>query len=576
MSSLSSSTEKKVASKISDAVQEELDYVVSNKITQHQANIRNLDSLAKGTNEKNKLRLLQEAQANLEFSADTGYASELRRDFSLLSLLGIGFGITNSWFGVSGSLVAGIMSGGPMVITYGIMILAVIATCIGITLSEMASAFPNASGQIYWTMRLAPPRWSRLLSYITGALSWLGSLFTAASVTMAFSTAVMGMYVLVHPDKTIQSWQVFIAYEITNLSLIVFNIWEKPLPLISTVALYTSLSSFIIIIITVLAMHEGDFQKPSFVFVEFQNGTGWSSGAIAFIVGLINPNWSFSCLDAATHIAEESLNPAVQVPQAILLTVIVGFLTAFPYCIAIFFCIKDLDAIFNSNTGVPIMDIFYQSTNSKAAALGLQMLVMLTAYTCNIAIHTWQARICWSFARDGGLPFSKFLARVNSKTGTVINAHLFSCFWNGIIGFIYLGSSTAFNSVLVSCVTFLLLSYLVPTVLFVFKRNQIKPGPFFLKKYNIGLCCNLVLCAWAIIAFIFYNFPYTMPVSGGNMNYSSAVFGIIFVICSFDWMLRGRKEYIGIQERELIKNELTSALTHQLSNIESTMSPKPE
>lgn len=54
------------------------------------------------TNEKEAAKLLQEAQANLEFSTDTGYAPELRRNFSLISLLGVGFGITNSWFGISG------------------------------------------------------------------------------------------------------------------------------------------------------------------------------------------------------------------------------------------------------------------------------------------------------------------------------------------------------------------------------------------------------------------------------------------------------------------------------------------
>ncbi|EDK43040.1 hypothetical protein LELG_01218 [Lodderomyces elongisporus NRRL YB-4239] len=551
----------------------EIDYLRFHGLSQQQTHIRNLDSLALNANDKDKSRLLKEAQANLEFVADTGYAPELRRDFSFISLLGLGFGITNSWFGISGSLIAGISSGGPMMIIYGIIIVASVSMCIAITLSEMASAYPNASGQIYWTMKLAPAKYSKLMSYITGMLSWLGSIFTSASVTMTIATAVVGMYMLHHPNDTVERWQVFIVYEIVNVLLVFFNIWEKPLPMLSSGTLYVSLFSFAVIIIVVLSMHEGDFQSSRFVFVEFENGTGWSSSGIAFIVGLINPNWSFSCLDAATHIAEESLNPGVQIPQAIISTVIVGFITSFSYCIAMFFSIKDLSSILSSNTGVPIMDIFYQATNSKAAAVGLEVLILLTAIGCNIGCHTWQARIGWSFARDNGLPFSKYWSKINSKTGTPVNAHVMSCFWVAIIGCIYLGSSTAFNSILVSCVTFLLLSYFVPTIFFIFKRNQIKRGPFFLLN-GVGLVCNIVLCCWATFAFIFYNFPSVMPVSGGNMNYSSAVFGVALIICFFDWILRGRREYIGLQEREGQKEELTEVLSNQLSNIEMSMSHK--
>ena len=79
---------------------------------------------------------MKEAQANLELVAETGYSPELRRNFSIVSLLGIGFGITNSWFGILGSLVAGISSGGPMMIIYGIIIVAVF-------LFSLVLLFPN-------------------------------------------------------------------------------------------------------------------------------------------------------------------------------------------------------------------------------------------------------------------------------------------------------------------------------------------------------------------------------------------------------------------------------------------------
>lgn len=548
-----------------------INHISSNRIVQQPTHVQHLDDIAMA-NEKDASRLLKEAQANLEFLADTGYAPELRRNFSMISLIGVGFGITNSWAGISGSLITGIASGGPMMIVYGIIIVSFFSLCIVVTLSELASAFPNASGQIYWTMKLAPRRHSRLLAYVTGVLSWVGSVFTSASITITVSVAILGMYALFRPTFVVHKWQVFVTYEIFNVVMLLFNIYDRPLPHIFLGTLGISIASFIIVIVTVLAMHKGDFQSAKFVFVEFNNQTGWSSSGIAFIVGLINPNWSFNGLDAATHIAEESLNPAVDIPKALMSTIIIGFVTTFTYCIAIFFCIRNLDAVLASNTGIPILDILHQATGSKAAALGLGILLVLTSFGCTVGCHTWSARICWGFARDNGLPFSKFWAQVNPKTGTTVNAHFLSCFWVGVIGCIYLGSDTAFNSILVCSVMFLLLSYMVPTLFFIFKRNQIQHGPFWLNKFGIGLFCNIALVVWAIFTTIFYNFPSVMPVDAGNMNYSSAVFGVVFVIFFCDWIIRGRKEFIDIEERERYKDDLTHELSNQVSRIEVLMS----
>jgi choline transport protein len=114
--------------------------------------------------------------------AEMGYTQDMTRNFSVWSVLGVGFSLTNSWFGISAALITGINSGGPLLIIYGIILLALISTCVGISLSELASAFPNAGGQYFWANELAPKRFTNLASYLTGWLAWWGSMFTSASV----------------------------------------------------------------------------------------------------------------------------------------------------------------------------------------------------------------------------------------------------------------------------------------------------------------------------------------------------------------------------------------------------------
>lgn len=534
---------------------------------------QNITGVLSPNEEAKAERLLKEAQVNLMLAAETGYTPELRRNFSIFALLGVGFGLTNSWFGISASLITSISSGGPMMIIYGIIIIASISMCIAVTLSELASAMPNAGGQYYWTMKLAPPKYAAFWSYMCGAFAWAGSVFTSASVTISIATTLVGMYVMnsSDPNATYSTWQVFVTYQLVNLFLLIFNIWEKPLPHISLASLYISLASFVIITITVLAKSSGNYQTANFVFVEFSNGTGWSSSAIAFIVGLINPNWSFSCLDAATHLAEETLSPQTDIPKAIIGTVIIGFITSLLYSISMFFCIRNLDAIMASTTGSPIMDIYRQALNSKAGATGLSCLILFTAIGCNIASHTWQARLCWSFSRDRGLPGSRYWTRINPRTGAPVNAHIMSCAWCAVIGCIYMGSTTAYNSLVIGCILFLLLSYLVPVVFLLIKgRDNIPHGPFWMGK--IGYACNLVLIFWAIFTTIFYSFPAVMPVTAGNMNYVSVVIAVFFLYCVIYWYARGKNQYRTPEERERNAVELTAQLSNQVDQLEVLVS----
>src|SRR5579862_2127511 len=70
--------------------------------------------------------------------AEMGYTQDMRRNFSVWSVLAVGFSVTNSWFGISAALVTGINSGGPILIVYGIILIALISTCVGISLSELS------------------------------------------------------------------------------------------------------------------------------------------------------------------------------------------------------------------------------------------------------------------------------------------------------------------------------------------------------------------------------------------------------------------------------------------------------
>lgn len=230
-----------------------------------------------------------------------------------------------------------------------------------------------------------------------------------------------------------------------NLFCFFFNCWGKMLPKIAKLTLFISVVSFLTIIIKVPRV-ANPHQSVKFVFGTFINNTGWKQPGIAFIVGLINPNWAFSCLDCATHLAEEVENPERVIPIAIMGTVAIGFATSWCYSVAMFFSVVgDFQAIVDTPTLVPILELFNHALNNPGGAVAAEFLIIITGLGCLIASHTWQSRLCWSFARDKGMPGHRQLARINIKLDTPLNAHILSCSLVSLVGCLYLISHTAFN-----------------------------------------------------------------------------------------------------------------------------------
>lgn len=472
---------------------------------------------------------------------------KLSTNFSWWSLFGISFGLTNSWLGISSSLATGISSGGPVLIVYGLVIGFVFNLAVAITLSELVSCFPNSGGQYYWTLNLAPARYRRFLSYSCGCLSYAGALFTNASITSGLATSIMAIYDLCHPSFNLKRWHIFLTYELLNLLVSIFNIWCRFLPLLSSSALYVSMVAFVVTLVTCLACSSGDFQQADFVFKDFTNTTGWKNPGMGFIVGLVNPMWCFVGLDSATHMVDELgiSRSRILIPRAILGTVVLGFITAFSYSVSMFFCIRYQEEVVEAL--LPILEIFHQSTKSKPAAIVLQCLCITTGFLCNVVANTWQARICWSFSRDNGLPGSKFWLVINNKSRLPINAHLVTNFWIGVIGCIFLGSSTAFKAIITACITLLLISYSIPTVcLLVHGRENVKKGPFWCGK--LGWICNIMTIVWTLFCLIFLSFPYVIPVTRGSMNYVSVVYATIGLYIVIDWRVRKKTILCGNED----------------------------
>ena len=188
-------------------------------------------------------------------------------------------------------------------------------------------------------------------------------------------------------------------------------VWQV-VAFVVTSALYISLVSFAFILITVPAKAP-THQSVKFVFVAFINTTGWSQSGIAFRVGLTKTNSASACLDCATHMAEEVPQPEKMIPLAIMGEVGVGFVTSWFFSTSMVFSLRNLTEVSATPTYVPLLELFRQTLSTNAGAIILEVLIIGTGITCLVSSHTWQSHLCWSLARDRGVPGHRWLSTVD-------------------------------------------------------------------------------------------------------------------------------------------------------------------
>lgn len=83
--------------------------------------------------------------------------------------------------------------------------------------------------------------------------------------------------------------------------------------------------------------------------------------------------------------------------------------------ITLCFAVGDVAEILETPTGYPFIQIFYNTTQSLPATNTMTAIVIIVFTAAVISECATSSRQLWSFARDGGLPFSSFFARVRTS-----------------------------------------------------------------------------------------------------------------------------------------------------------------
>ncbi|KAK5955890.1 hypothetical protein OHC33_003532 [Knufia fluminis] len=244
--------------------------------------------------------------------------------------------------------------------------------------------------------------------------------------------------------------------------------------------------------------------------------------------------------------SDEVKDAQKKVPLAMVYSVIINGAMAFSFIIVLLFCLGDLEETLNTPTGYPIIQVVYNATGSKAATSVFTVFILFNATVSMFSSLASVSRLTWAFAKDNGLPFSRFFSAVHPTLRIPINALGLVAFIIILIQLINVGSTSALYAVVSLSTIGLYLSYVLPILFFVLAKlrgDYIAYGPFKL-GHVAGLATNIFAVLYGIFVLIWLPFPPYMPVTGENMNYAGPILLAVIIFALIDWFVSGRKRFV--------------------------------
>jgi len=102
--------------------------------------------------------------------AELGYRQELSRGWSRFSNFAISFTIISVLAGPFTTYSQAWLNGGPVAISIGWPLISLLVLAVGLSMAELASAYPTAGGIYYWASKLGGPAWG----WFTGWFNLVG------------------------------------------------------------------------------------------------------------------------------------------------------------------------------------------------------------------------------------------------------------------------------------------------------------------------------------------------------------------------------------------------------------------
>jgi amino acid transporter len=497
--------------------------------------------------------------------AELGYKQELERGWTRFTNFAISFSIISVLAGCFTLFYVGWNNGGPIAISIGWPVIALIILAVAVSMSELASAYPTAGGPYWWANTLGGPGWS----WFTGWFNVVGLLGIVASVDYIlafFATQLFGLWgwdlgFINFADDQHVIQEIFWLFAVILLLHSLINIFSHRL-----LALFNSISVFwhvigVLVILGILIFVPDHHQSADFVFTEKINNSGFANGSInggsywflVLPVGFLLTMYTITGYDASAHVAEETKGAeqaaAKGIWQSVALSAVIGWFVL----LAILFAATDVTGV-NEGFGSSIA-VFTTADMNQNWAEAIIAIACVGQFFCGMACVTSSSRTFYAFSRDRAVPGHALWSRVSPK-GVPVMAVIGSSLLAFLLVLPALFASdtyvppVAFFAVTAIGTIGLYIAYVTPVYLRWRAGDSFKPASWTLgARYK---WINPVAVIFVIIMFVVLMLPYSSlgvpwedDFDWSFFNYTPLVVGVVLVGAWLAWILGAKNTYKG-------------------------------
>ncbi|KAK3680311.1 hypothetical protein LTR37_021346 [Vermiconidia calcicola] len=473
-----------------------------------------------------------------------GRKQELKRRFKYFSIAGYVVVLGNTWeFSIVTSAFA-LANGGTAGAIWTTIIVCLGMFFVVLSMAEVASMAPTSGGQYHWVSEIAPRGLQKQLSYAVGWMSMLAWQVSMPSVAYIFAQQILALISVCNPGYVIEGWHgalMTIASGIATITLSIF-VMQK-LTLAEGLAVTAHVFGFVafLAILWVMGPKAGGYET----FFGFEDRNGWGSLGLATLVGIIGPVATFLGGDSAVHLAEELQDASYVLPRAMVSGAAINYVVGIVGLVSFMFNIGPIDDSLYVYGEQPWVAVIYRITGSQAATIVMIVIVAINFFCLQMNMVMTSSRQLWAFARDKGVPFHTFLAKVEPN-GLPRNSVIVTLVFTGLLSLIIIGSSSAFNVILSFGNAGLYTSYIVILICIVCRRfngNEFPKTRFDLGRG--GLPLNILALIYLVVTLVFTFFPAIPNPAPAEMNWASLMFGAILIIAFCWYFARASVEYDG-------------------------------
>jgi amino acid transporter len=427
-----------------------------------------------------------------------GYAQELFRTMGGFSNFAISFSIISILTGAVALYGHGLRMGGPFEMAVGWPLVTFFTLTVAMSMAELASALPTSGSVYHWSSKLGGKSWG----WFTAWFNIAGNVALLAGVDFGCALFVTPLIGLEGTNRNL-----LIVYAVILISHALIN--HFGIRLVAWLNDFSVTVHIVGVIAIVAALIVFAPKQPvSFFFTRVShNGEGWPYWW-AFVIGLLQAQWTFTGYDASASVSEETVDPRRRAAWGMILAVAVSSVVGYLLLVALTLAIKDvgvaLDAKDAGGHDIPTVITILIAALGERAGTAFSWLTAMAMWFCGLSAVTWCSRVIYAFARDGGLPASNVWRQVSRKHQTP-GAAIWLCVSIAFVVAIYSGAYSVVTSISVIGLYF---SYILPVYLgWRAKRRgeAFERGPWHLGRFDKAI--NLIALTWVAFICVILSLP---------------------------------------------------------------------